>query len=104
MLLILTPLSHSKAIKIILQKGDITWEDVAPQGEDIAETLDKLFEIAKINKVCSSSACGGCPIDLRSVKSMCVMAEEHSSLLSVYLAHTTKQALRIAKEFQNLRR
>jgi len=84
------PLASSRSIKILLENGREQWEETAESGEAMVGALDKLFEIAKM--------------DLSSVTSIRVMDEEHSSLLSVYLAHTTKQALHIAAEFQSLRR
>lgn len=66
------------------------WEETAQDGEAVVKTLDKIFEIAKI--------------DLHSVKSIRVAAEEHSSLISLFLAQTITQALRIAKKFQDLHR
>lgn len=90
MRLTLIPLANSRSIKILVTNGRKQWEKIAENGEAVVGALDKVFEIAKI--------------DLRSVRSIRVMAQEHSSLLSLYLAHTTKQALRIAKEFQDLHR
>jgi len=89
MKLTLIPLANSRSIKILLQSDKQQWEETAQNGEAVVQTLDKVFEIAKI--------------DLYSVKSIRVVAQEYSSLISLLLAQTITQALSIAKKFQNLR-
>lgn len=86
MKLTLIALVNSKAIKVILEGKDKKWGAVAPNGEAVVTALDKLFKRAKMN--------------VTLLEKIHVLAEDHSSLISICLAKTIQKLLSIAKNFQ----
>ena len=87
--LTLVALAKSKSIKVILEGGEQTWEEIALNGEEVVKALDKLFKRAKMN--------------VTFLDTIHVLAEDHSSLISICLAKTIKKSLSIAKHFKTFR-
>lgn len=79
-------ISQGKAITLILKSGSHTWQEVAPVGEDLVETLDKILKRAKIG------------IQSIKSKSIRIVGAKEGSLTSVRLAKTFQKALAIANE------
>jgi hypothetical protein len=73
------PLEQSKAIRLTLAAHGQKWHEIAPTGEDLVPTLDKILKKANI--------------DHSNLTNIIVRPQKQASLTSLRLATTVQRAL-----------